>query len=132
MPTVVIATRPSVHCTDGGQDVQYFFVFKKMQSLLSLEGYDPELQHYLREHRWPETMEVSAAETRNTYSSRDEALPLFTLPIHCWQALLTGLTVMLPLEPWEFVADKLRQLKEARHEPISWSENLTRARFSFV
>ena len=33
----------------------------KMQSLVSLETvecYDPELQSYLKEHRWPATLEV--------------------------------------------------------------------------
>lgn len=30
-----------------------------MQSLVSLEGYDPQLCEYLRSHQWPEVMEVS-------------------------------------------------------------------------
>lgn len=29
-----------------------------MQSLVSLEGYDPELRSYLAEHKWPAIMEV--------------------------------------------------------------------------
>ena len=33
--------------------------YKRMQSLVSLEGYDPELRSYLLDHRWPRIMEVS-------------------------------------------------------------------------
>lgn len=29
-----------------------------MESLVSLEGYDPELRDYLQRHRWPSIMEV--------------------------------------------------------------------------
>ena len=30
----------------------------RMQSLVSLEGYDPDLRGYLLEHKWPAIMEV--------------------------------------------------------------------------
>ena len=33
--------------------------YHEMQSLVSLEGYEPELQEYLVDHRWPGIMEVS-------------------------------------------------------------------------
>lgn len=31
----------------------------------------------------------------------------------CLQALLTGLSVMLPVDPWQFIIDKISQLEEA-------------------
>jgi F-box/leucine-rich repeat protein 13 len=55
-----------------------------MESLVSLEGYDPELRDYLQRHRWPGVME----------------------------ALLTGLTVMTPRDPWQFVSQSLQHIQQ--------------------
>lgn len=40
------------------------------------------------------------------------------------QALLTGVAVVCPrdptLDPYEFIADKLRELQAGQHEDLSW------------
>ncbi|CAI8044231.1 hypothetical protein GBAR_LOCUS24551, partial [Geodia barretti] len=56
-----------------------------MESLVSLEGCEPELREYLERHRWPSVME----------------------------ALLTGLTVMTPRDPWQFVCQSLMHIRDA-------------------
>lgn len=57
----------------------------EMESLVSLQSYEPKLQAYLLEQRYPAIME----------------------------ALLTGLAVMVPEDPWKFMMEKIAELIEA-------------------
>ena len=75
-----------------------------MESLVSLEGYDPELRDYLQRHRWPGVMEVQLQALSPTL--RCVAYPLIL------QALLTGLTVMTPRDPWQFVSQSLQHIQQ--------------------
>ena len=77
-----------------------------MEALVSLESYDPELREYLQRHRWPSVMEVewpwSMAVITCTHHAYDFIL----------QALLTGLAVMTPRDPWQFVSQSLRYIQQ--------------------
>ena len=48
----------------------------------------------------------------------------FTLAALLLQALLTGVAVVCPrdptLNPYEFIADKLRELQAGHHEDLTW------------
>lgn len=48
----------------------------------------------------------------------------FTLASFVLQALLTGVAVVCArdptLDPYEFIADKLRELQAGHHEDLSW------------
>ncbi|XP_019851981.1 PREDICTED: F-box/LRR-repeat protein 13-like [Amphimedon queenslandica] len=57
-----------------------------MQSLVSLEGYSPELRKYLEGHKWPSVME----------------------------ALFSGLAVMVPRDPWVFIENKLQEVHSSQ------------------
>ncbi|XP_065910506.1 F-box and leucine-rich repeat protein 13-like isoform X2 [Dysidea avara] len=67
-----------------------------MESLVSLQAYPKDLRNYLRTHRIPRVFE----------------------------ALITGVTVMCvrdpSLDPYQFIADKLRELKAGQHDDLSW------------
>ena len=64
-----------------------------MEGLVSLEGCEPELRDYLERHDLPGIME----------------------------ALLTGLTVMTPRDPWLFVSQSLSQIREGTITDIARS-----------
>ena len=64
-----------------------------MEGLVSLEGCEPELRDYLERHNLPGIME----------------------------ALLTGLTVMTPRDPWLFVSKSLSQIREGTITDIARS-----------
>lgn len=87
-----------------------------MQSLVSLEGYDPELRSYLAEHKWPAIMEVIFPQV-SKFNNTENVLIRFHA---CLQALLTGLAVMLPCEPWKFVQEKLEYLRNGHITDIQW------------
>lgn len=74
-----------------------------MDSLVALDSYDPELQKYLVQQEYPALMEVGGA------ACSDYACTAFT----CLQALLTGLAVMVPQDPWQFIGEKLSWLRDA-------------------
>jgi hypothetical protein len=62
-----------------------------MQSLVSLEGYSPELRSYLELHGWPSLME----------------------------AILSGLIVMIPKDPWSFIESKLSE-EDRSYISLQW------------
>lgn len=58
----------------------------------SMKGQKPELKHYLRSNKLPDI----------------------------YEALLTGLAVMCPDDPLQFILDKLRNLKENGIDELNW------------
>ena len=87
-----------------------------MESLVSLEGCEPELREYLERHRWPSVMEVmvshsplALAWTCMNHATWREKSVFFPHP----QALLTGLTVMTPRDPWQFVCQSIMHIRDA-------------------
>lgn len=82
-----------------------------MVSLVSLQGYEPKLQEYLLRKRYPAILEVSGC-----YGVGGAGSDLV-----CVQALLTGLAVMIPEDPWQFMLDKIAELVEAGDlQDIQW------------
>ena len=82
-----------------------------MASLISLEGYEPTLQAYLKHHHYPAVLEVGGAGGR-------AHLLLCVLNL---QALMSGLCVMTPADPWEFVKEKILELmKSGKLSEVHW------------
>lgn len=78
-----------------------------MESLVSLESYEPELQKYLLQQNYPVILEVGGAAMQHACTQS-----LTVVCYVCMQALLTGLAVMLPENPWQFVIEKLSWLRD--------------------
>ena len=89
-----------------------------MESLVRLDSYDPRIREYLLKHRYPVILEVF--KTAISISVMN-----YLILIACSeQALLTGLSIMMPHDPWEFVLEKLQKLKDSGGSAVlHWSAN---------
>ena len=89
-----------------------------MDQIVSLEGYSPELREYLLEKRWPELMEVGSQVATLQLICKRRALKMsvynsttaFFVVCVFVQALLSGVAVMTPENPWLFIEECLKQL----------------------
>ena len=90
-----------------------------MESLVRLDSYDPRIREYLLEHRYPVILEVF--KTAISISVMN-----YLILIACSeQALLTGLSIMMPHDPWEFVLEKLQKLKDSGGSAVlHWSAKI--------
>ena len=84
-----------------------------MNEIVSLEGYSPELREYLLEKRWPELMEVgfqvaTLQWVQEAFFENNNLLQLTAFRMV--QALVSGVAVMMPENPWLFIEECLKQL----------------------
>lgn len=82
---------------------------------MSLESYEPELRSYLQHHSYPIILEVGGAVNMQCVHSTTAQQVILVMALLCAyaQALLTGLAVMIPDDPWEFMREKLSWLMAA-------------------
>lgn len=86
-----------------------------MQSLVSLNGfYSPEISEYLLSHKWPSLMEVSL------HNKQKLRCMYAASPSNTSQALISGVCVMLPEDPWDFMHSSVMSIKENDMTDIQW------------